>query len=1153
MNPFVHLHVHSEYSLLDGAARIQELVRQAAQLGMKALAISDHGVMYGVIPFYKACREAGIQPIIGCEVYLTAGDHQDRPAPSKHSLHHLLLLAETNEGYRNLLRLTTAAHLHGFHYKPRVDKGLLRKYARGLIATSACLAGEIPQAILQGNLSHARKLAEEYRDIFGRDNFFLELQDHGMPQQQTVNRHLIALSKEMGIPLVATNDVHYVHRQDQEIHDCLLCIGTGKQLGDKKRMRFPSDQFYLKSGEEMARLFPHVSEALENTVQIAKRCQVEIPLSERLLPRFPVPPGETAASYLQKQCLKGVAARYSKGSREIMQRLHHELSVIERMGFSDYFLVVWDFVRFARSHGIAVGPGRGSAAGSLVAYVLFITDIDPISHGLLFERFLNPERVSMPDIDIDFDDERRDEVIRYVVRKYGADQVAQIVTFGTMAPRAAVRDVGRVMGLSYEVVDRAAKMIPSGPGMTLDKAFQGEPGLVDLCREQPQIARLMKSVRKIEGMPRHVSTHAAGVVIARDALTDHVPLQQGHDEVPLTQYPMDVLEEIGLLKVDFLGLRNLTIIERAQTLIARMEGSRVDFNQVGYEDRATYRMLSRGETIGVFQLESKGMRRVLRELKPSCFEDIIAVLALYRPGPMEQIPRFIRAKHGQERVVYPHPDLEPILKNTYGIIVYQEQIMQIAAQMAGFTLGQADLLRRAVSKKEHQQLRDQRTAFVSGCLKNGYEEQVGHQVYDLIVRFADYGFNRSHSAAYAVLAYQTAYLKANHPLAYMAALLTTVMGSQGKLAEYIDVCRRMGIQVMPPDINRSDSHFTVEEDAIRFGLAGIKNVGTHAIEEIQAQRKAYPFRDLFDFCSRVDARLCNRRVLESLIQAGAMDSLGDHRALLLAMLDEALEKGAAEQRRRFDSQLSLFNEKETLGPQFSYQGVTPFSTRELLAMERELLGLYLSGHPLHPFRSVIQAKATHSLDNLAGCRHGERVTVAGLITEIKPITTKKGDSMAFVTLEDLTHRIEVVVFPRILQAYRDQLRVERAVLLTGRISQDEKGTKLLADRVEDLTLFLNKGIENEGNKEKGNEKKAQPDLPAVYIRISKRHEEKAVLQALKRVLLDHPGKAPVRLYYEGSQQVLALPVDKYGIEPSQACRMEIEAVVGKEAVRFGGR
>ena len=1131
LTSFVHLHVHSEYSLLDSTARIEELVEQAARLGMKALAITDHAVMYGVIPFYKACRKAGIHPIIGCEVNLAP---EGLKRPHSGQLNHLLLLAETNEGYRNLLRLVTAAHLQG-HHQPYVNKEMLRQYARGLIATSACLSGEIPQAILQGNLTEARRHIETYLQIFGKNNFFLELQDHGMVQQQRVNRHLIALGKEMGVPLVVTNNVHYISREDYEIHDCLLCIGTGKRLDDKNRMRFPSDQFYLKSSEEMRRLFPHLPEAFENTVHISRRCQVEIPLGKRLLPQFPVPEGETAVSYLRKMCKKGVAARYPKVTQEVKDRLAYELSVIEQMGFSDYFLVVWDFVRFARRRGIAVGPGRGSAAGSLVAYVLYITDIDPLSHGLLFERFLNPERVSMPDIDIDFDDERRDEVIRYVAQKYGENHVAQIGTFGTMAPRAAVRDMGRVMGLSYGKVDQAAKLIPGGPGMTLEKAFRQEPGLVDLYREQPAIAQLMNRVRKIEGMPRHVSTHAAGVVISRDPLTDHVPLQEGHDQIPLTQYPMDVLEEIGLLKIDLLGLRNLTIIERTQELIAQLEGKRVDFREVGYEDQITYQMLSRGDTTGVFQLESQGMRRVLRELKPSCFEDIIAVLALYRPGPMEQIPRFIRAKHGKERVVYPHKDLEPILKNTYGIIVYQEQIMQIAAKMAGFSLGEADLLRRAVSKKERTELEKKRSAFIAGCIQNGYTEQVAQEVYDLILRFANYGFNRSHSAAYAVLAYQTAYLKANHPLAYMAALLTTVIGHQSKLAEYIEMCRKMGIKILPPDIHRSEGHFTVEKDGIRFGLAAIKHVGTHAIEAIRQERKRRPFRDLFDFCARVDTRLCNRRVLESLILVGAMDSLGEHRALLLAMLDEALEKGTVQQRNYTDSQLRLF-EEEVSGPQYSYQGVTPYSTREILAMERDLLGLYLSGHPLSSFRAVIKERTTHNLDELANCRPSEMVVIAGLITSIKQITTKKGELMAFVRLEDMSQEIEVVVFPRVFQAFRDQLQEERPVLISGRVTHDEQGTKVLADQIEELT---------EGEKKKKELQKA------AYIRISKHHEDKQVLQKLKQLLLDHPGKVPVRLYYEGSQKVLALPVEKYGIHPSEQLQKKIEEVVGKQGFRFG--
>lgn len=1168
---FVHLHVHTEYSLLDGAARIQELVRAAEAQGMDALAITDHGAMHGVIPFYQACRERGIRPIIGCEVYLTPGDMEDRPSPQENRIYHLLLLAETTEGYKNLMKLVSEAHLRGFHYKPRVDKALLRRFRRGLIATSACLSGEIPRAILEGRFGDARRIAEEYRELFGEGNFFLELQSHGLPEEMKVNRHLIALAEETGLPLVATNDVHYINRQDHGVQDCLLCIGTGRRLDEEDRMRFPTEEFYLKSPDEMVRLFADVPEAIRNTVRIAERCRVEIPLGERLLPRFPVPEGHTATSYLRELCRKGAVERYGSITPEVRQRLRYELDVIERMGFSDYFLIVWDFVRFAHERGIATGPGRGSAAGSLVAYVLRITDIDPLRYGLLFERFLNPERISMPDIDIDFNYERRDEVIEYVSRKYGPDRVAQIITFGTMAPRAAVRDVGRVMGLPYAEVDRAAKMIPVAPGMTLEKAFQAEPRLKELCDQNPQMARLMEVVEKVEGLPRHASTHAAGLVISEEPLTEHVPLMRGSDGGSLTQYPMDVLEKIGLLKADFLGLRNLTVIERAIGIIRETEGREIRFDRMDMEDEATYRMLGQGETIGVFQLESTGMRRVLRELKPSCFEDLIAVLALYRPGPMEQIPRFIRAKHGREPVDYPHPDLEPILKDTYGIIVYQEQIMQIASRMAGFTLGQADLLRRAVSKKQRELLNEQRDAFLAGCRANGYDEETGSRVYDLIVRFADYGFNRSHSAAYAVLAYQTAYLKANHPLAFMAALLTTVMGSQGKMAEYIEECRRMGIAVLPPDVNRSGRTFRVEGEAIRFGLEAVKNVGTQAIEAILRERKRRPFRDLFDLCARVDLRHVNRRVLESLIQCGATESLDGHRAMQLAMLDEAIERGSAFQQLRSEDQLDLFEDEGlTLSsPRFDYSGTAPFTRREILEMERELLGLYLSGHPLDGYREMLPRLTTHTLAELEECRDGERVSIAGMITHIKPITTRKGEPMAFAAVEDWSRQVEVILFPRTYRQYRPLLQTDRPVRISGRINLHEEGVKILADALEDLErLAADRPAASEGasrafpalspdrpgaavasaRKAAGSGDEGHP--AAAFVRISPRHESGEVLQSLKRELLRHRGNVPVYLYYERTKKVLALPVAKYGIRPTEECRARIEEILGKHSFRL---
>ncbi|MBA4601591.1 DNA polymerase III subunit alpha [Thermoactinomyces mirandus] len=1134
---FVHLHLHTEYSLLDGAARIKEVIAKAKQSGMKALAITDHGVMYGVLPFYKTCLEEGIKPVIGCEMYLTPDDYQKKPSLKKQKNYHLLLLAESNEGYRNLIRLSTEAHLHGFHYKPRIDRKLLRKYASGLIATSSCLNGEIPQAILRGDYDEARRLVGEYTEIFGKDCFYFELQDHQLPEQQKVNRVLIRWAEEMDIPLVATNDVHYIEKSDNAIHDCLLCIGTGSKLKDENRLRFSSDQFYLKSAAEMKKLFQHVPEAIHNTVRIAERCKVDIPLGQHLFPRFKVPDGMNARDYLRKLCYRGARSRFETITARIRDRLDYELKIIDRMDLNDYFLVVWDFVRFAHQQGIAVGPGRGSAAGSLVAYVLYITQIDPIRYGLLFERFLNPERVSMPDIDIDFNYERRDEVIRYVVEKYGADHVAQIITFGTMAPRAAVRDLGRVMGLPYSTVDKLAKMIPGNPGMTLEKACQLEPRLKQLGKD-PQMSRLLEAVKKIEGIPRHISTHAAGVVISSEPLTNFVPLQEGNEGIPLTQYPMEVLEDIGLLKADFLGLRNLTIIENALRFIKQSCGTAPDFSQMEYDDPATYHMLSRGETTGVFQLESPGMQKVLKEMKPTRFEDIIAALALHRPGPMEQIPRFIRAKNGLEKVHYLHPDLEGILENTYGIIIYQEQIMKIAAKMAGFSLGQADLLRRAVSKKKREWLLEYRQAFVKGCMEQGYDEPTGEQIYDLIVRFADYGFNRSHSAAYGVLAYQSAYLKANYPLEFMAALLQTVVGNHAKLAEYIEEARRMGIRVLPPDVQKSDLTFSVENSSIRFGLLAVKNVGTSAIKNIIEARKEGPFHDLLDLCRRIDLHMCNRRVLSSLIECGAMDSFPGHRSQNLAILDEVIDTSMLEKQLANKSQLSLvFSEKksEDINRFLASSRVSPFTEQENLEKERELLGLYLSGHPLDAYQNVINQTATHTIAALRNCRDREQVKVAGWVSRMKVIRTRKGEQMAFLTVADRRGQVEAVLFPKGFARYRTRIEEGSLLFIKGTVQEDEEDqVKLIIDWVRDLREL--KVLETYSQ-------------TILYLRISQKMERPDLLSRLKTVILDNPGNTPVHLYYERVKKLRALPVDRYGISLTESCISRLKQIVGEDGLR----
>ncbi|WNQ09946.1 DNA polymerase III subunit alpha [Paenibacillus aurantius] len=1096
MSPFVHLHVHSEYSLLDGAARIDDLVARAAELGMTSLALTDHGVMYGAIPFYKACISRGIKPIIGCEFYYTSGSLHGKGSRQEQPIYHLILLAKNQTGYENLMKLTSIAHLQGFHYKPRIDRQHLALHAEGLVCLSSCLKGEISQLLLADRKEEAKRAAEQYRELFG-DDYYLEIQDHGMMEQKKVMQGMIELSRETGIPLAATNDVHYIHPGDHEVQDILLCIGTGKTMDDPERFKIQTTALYLKSGEEMSRLFPHVPQAIDNTGKIAEKCSLELEFGRSILPAFePIPDGLQADGYLRRLCEEGLRERYSaqpewknaEYRKELEERLDYELGVIGKMGFSDYFLIVWDFIRFAHKKGIATGPGRGSSAGSLVAYVLRITDVDPLRHRLLFERFLNPERISMPDIDIDFSDERREEVIDYVVAKYGEAHVAQIITFGTLAAKGAVRDVGRVMNLPYGEVDRAAKLIPNRLGITLKNALTLNPDLKALADKQPSTARLLEMAMKVEGMPRHASTHAAGVVISREPLTRYVPLQEGTEKTALTQYTMENLEAIGLLKMDFLGLRTLSIIERTLRWIQERRGVEVNFQRIDEGDPLTYELLGRGETTGIFQLESPGMRRVLKDLKPSVFGDIVSVLALYRPGPMEFIPKYIQCKHGLAEVDYPHPDLAPILGDTYGIIVYQEQIMQIASAMAGFSLGEADLLRRAVSKKKREVLDEQRAHFVKGCLTQGYGEEEARRVYEMILRFADYGFPRAHATAYGVLSFQTAYLKAHYPVEFMSAMLTAVMGSHRKVAEYVDECRRMGIEVLPPDVNESGVVFTPagenaapaghksgageepDEEAekrasadgrepsgegekkaargrIRFGLAAIKNVGTHAIETIRKERQDEPYENLLDFCRRVDLRVCNKRVIESLIQGGAMDSLPGHRAQLLAVLDETVEAAVKWKKERDDLQLHLFGFTEEVNWTIDYPEVKPYTRMQKLDMERELLGLFLSGHPLDDYEDELRELEIDPIQYLPDMPDQSDVAVAGMVVSMKLIVTKKGQQMAFVELEDRIDKVEVVLFPELWKECRERVDKGRLLVVRARLQLDEESGKLLAEQV----------------------------------------------------------------------------------------------------------
>ncbi|QYR20400.1 DNA polymerase III subunit alpha [Paenibacillus sp. sptzw28] len=1054
--PFVHLHVHSEYSLLDGAVRIRDLTARAKELGMKGLALTDHGVMYGAIPFYKACREQGIQPIIGCEVYLTTGSRFEKGARKDNPTYHLILLAKNETGYRNLMKLTSIGHLEGFHYKPRIDLESLAAHAEGLVCLSSCLKGEVSQHLLYDRPEQARKSALRYREMFG-DDFYLELQDHGLLDQKKVVQGMIALSRETGIPLAATNDVHYLQPEDAAVQDVLICIGTGKTVEDTDRMKMLTDQMYLKSAEEMALLFRQAPDAVSRTVEIAGKCKLELTFGRALLPSFgPIPEGMTSAAYLAVLCREGLASRYAGQPewaaepafrRRAEERLAYELSVIESMGFSDYFLIVWDFIRFAHEQGIRTGPGRGSAAGSLVAYTLRITDVDPLKYKLLFERFLNPERITMPDIDIDFNDERRDEVIGYVSAKYGEEHVAQIITFGTMAAKAAVRDVGRAMAVPFAEVDRAAKLIPRQLGVTLGEALKTSAELREACERQPKTDALVKMAMKVEGMPRHASTHAAGVVISGEPLTHYVPLQAGSERTALTQYSMEHLEAIGLLKMDFLGLRTLSILERALGWVKRQHGITVDFRFIPDNDPATYAMLTRGETTGIFQLESAGCRRVLRELKPTQFEDIVSVVALYRPGPMEFIPKYIQGKHGLVSVEYPHESLEPILADTYGIIVYQEQIMQIASAMAGFSLGEADLLRRAVSKKKREVLDEQRAHFVEGSLGQGYTAEEANRVYDMIVRFADYGFPRAHAAAYGVLAFQTAWLKANHPVPFMASMLASVTGNQRKTAEYVDESRRMGIDVLPPDVNESDVTFTPIGGAIRFGLADIKNVGGQAIESLLRERAVRPFDSLLDLCRRVDLRVVNKRVLESLIQAGACDSLAGHRAQLVAALDETVEAALRWRKEREELQIELFGFEEVQNWDIELPDVRPFTIGQLLALERELLGLYLSGHPLDDYEQSLEALPLDRLVDLAEAPEGASALIAGMILSAKPFTTRKGQAMAFLELEDRIMRVETVVFPTVWKRHAQLLAPGSLVVLLATVQHQDDDYKLIAEDV----------------------------------------------------------------------------------------------------------
>lgn len=1066
---FAHLHVHTEYSLLDGANKIKEYVERVKELGMNSAAITDHGVMYGVIDFYRAARKAGIKPILGCEVYVSPGSRFDRENVSgEDRYYHLVLLAENNQGYQNLMKIVSKGFVEGYYYKPRVDLELLEQYHEGIIALSACLAGEVQKNLSRGMYEEAKASAKRYENIFGVGNFFLELQDHGMQEQQSVNQQLLRLAADTNIELVATNDIHYTYDQDVKPHDILLCIQTGKKLQDENRMRYEGGQYFVKSPEQMAELFPYALEALENTQKIADRCNVEIEFGVTKLPQYDVPDGYTAWEYLNKLCYEGMKERYEHIEGELEERLKFELDIIRTMGYVDYFLIVWDFIKYAKDNDIIVGPGRGSAAGSIVSYSLGITNIDPIKYQLLFERFLNPERVSMPDIDIDFCYERRQEVIDYVVRKYGTDRVVQIVTFGTMAARGVIRDVGRVMDLPYSFVDTIAKMIPTELNITLSRALEMNGELKKLYENDEQVKELIDMSKRLEGLPRHSSMHAAGVVISQKSIDEYVPLSLGSDGSVTTQFTMTTLEELGLLKMDFLGLRTLTVIQNASRLAGRSAGIELDMDKIDYDDKAVLESIGTGKTDGIFQLESAGMKSFMKELKPHTLEDIIAGISLYRPGPMDFIPRYIKGKNDKDAITYSCPQLEPILAPTYGCIVYQEQVMQIVRDLGGYTLGRSDLLRRAMSKKKADVMEKERQNFVygnkeegvPGCVANGISEQVANKIYDEMTDFAKYAFNKSHAAAYAVVAYQTAYLKYYYPIEFMAALMTSVIDNSGKVAEYIYSCRQMGIKILPPDINKGEGNFSVDNGNIRYGLASIKSIGRPVIDTIITEReKNGTFKHLKDFIGRLSGKEINKRTIESFIKSGALDSLNGTRKQFMVIYLQILEQVNQERKYSMTGQMTLFDmvdEEQKKEFDIALPAVGEYEKETLLAFEKEVLGVYISGHPMEEYeekwkRSISATTLDFQPDEETGrtkVRDGEKEIVGGIITSKTIKHTKTNKTMAFITIEDLLGTVEVVIFPKDYERNREYLEEDCKVFVRGRVSEeDENASKLICESI----------------------------------------------------------------------------------------------------------
>ncbi len=1170
MQRFVHLHVHTEYSLLDGANRIKDLIKRTKELGMDSIAITDHGVMYGVVDFYKEAVNNGIKPIIGCEIYTTAGSRFDKKDGRDSDPGHMVLLAKNNVGYKNLMKIVSIGFTEGFYYKPRVDMEVLEKYSEGLIALSACLSGDIPKAILNNNYKKAEELALKLNSIFGQDNFYLELQMNGIEEQNIVNQQLIKLSRETGIPLIATNDAHYLRREDARAHEILLCIQTGKSINDEDRMMFSSDDFYIKSPEEMEELFKNIPEAISNTVSVAQRCNVELEFNKLHLPQFSVPEGREPYEYLRSLCYQGFERRYPEEERDEdkKNRLEYELSIIKQMGYVDYFLIVGDFIRYAKENGIMVGPGRGSAAGSLVAYCLEITNIDPIKYSLLFERFLNPERISMPDIDIDFCFERRQEVIDYVVEKYGKDRVAQIITFGTMAARAVIRDVGRALDMPYGDVDVIAKMIPFQPGMSIDKALELNPELKQQYEEDEKVRELINTARLLEGMPRHASTHAAGVVISKDPLTEYVPLQKSEGSVT-TQFTMGLLEELGLLKMDFLGLRTLTVIRDAVNLIKKNHGREIGINELKMDDPKVFKLIGEGKTSGVFQLESAGMTQFMKELQPSSFEDIIAGISLYRPGPMDQIPRYIKYKRNPELIKYDHPLLEGILNVTYGCMVYQEQVMQVVRELAGYSMGRADLVRRAMAKKKISVMEQERKNFihgiddeegniiVMGAVRNGVDEETANKIFDEMMDFASYAFNKSHAAAYAVVAYQTAWLKCYYPVEFMAALLNSFLGNSDKISQYIHECRNLGIEVLPPDINESDVKFTVVNGKIRFGMAAIKNVGENAVKSIILERNSRgSYMGLRDFLERVDGKDVNKRCVESLIKSGAFDSMGIFRSKLIAVYEKMMDGISQIRKKNMEGQLSLFDlpsdrnsEKEQAKDRLLdddsdiYPDIKEYPNKVILSMEKEMLGLYISGHPLREFeKEIAQRVNIFSSDLNTGQEEVEEgivnneqkdlydgmiVTVGGIITSKKTKTTKNNNLMAFLTLEDLYGTMEIIVFPTVLEKYSKLVEIENIVLIKGRISiKEEEQPKIICEEVSPLKKTV---------------------LRKLYLRVND-DVNNELMESAFCILKFFGGNTPVCLYDEQQNKVKVLERE-YWVSLNDIVLDELKSVLGDENVR----